>query len=172
MERINIVEPSEVLITESNLEQANLTQFSCLELHMLNYAVVVIPGEMTGIEIIRASQSMQEMASEMLMGVIKNCKFCDNCGRDKPCELMTSEILPDIIVPTEELLEAGIDLKSKLTCEADPEKRRLLVYETDEEFDISDIAPGILDLFRDCGVCLRSLDEIIRQNCIVHSKIG
>lgn len=169
MKKINIGEPSEVLITGANLEQTNLSDFEQLEVHLLNYAAVVIPGEMTGKELIQASQSLQQLASELLMTIVKSCAPCNSCGREDPCELMTDTILPDVAVPYEELIEAGIDPDSKLSCEADPENHRILVFEAEEGFDLSDVDPDILEIFRECGICLQNLDEKLKRNIVIYN---
>jgi len=46
---------NEIMISAEELEQANLTG---LELHLLNQAVVIFPGEMTASELIEVSDSL------------------------------------------------------------------------------------------------------------------
>ena len=43
----------EIRIDAANLEEANLSEYNCLELHLLDSAAVVIPGEMTGKELLQ-----------------------------------------------------------------------------------------------------------------------
>lgn len=62
MQKIEVVEPREVLITGANLEQANLSEFERLEVNLLNYAAVVIPGEMTAMELMRANEDLNDLA--------------------------------------------------------------------------------------------------------------
>ena len=47
MKKIVINEPNEVFISAANLETANLNEWERLELHLLDQAAAVIPGEMT-----------------------------------------------------------------------------------------------------------------------------
>ena len=98
MNKINIVKPSEVLITGANLEQANLSEFGRLEILLLNYAAVVIPGEITAMELIQASESLNKMAVYLLNVVPQVCSKCDFCGMNEPCELMANEIHPKVII--------------------------------------------------------------------------
>ena len=49
---------NEIMISAEELEQANLTGFDRLELHLLNQAVVIFPGEMTASELIEVSDSL------------------------------------------------------------------------------------------------------------------
>lgn len=168
MNKINIVKPNEVLITGANLEQANLSEFGRLEILLLNYAAVVIPGEMTAMELIQASESLNKMAVYLLNVVPQACPKCDFCGMNEPCELMTNEIHPKVIIPDENLLEAGIEPGSKLACQADPEHQRMIVYEADVEYDLSDIDPDVLNVLRECNVCLCELDEMINNDSVIY----
>ena len=49
---------NEIMISAEELEQANLTGFDRLELHLLNQAVVIFTGEMTASELIEVSDSL------------------------------------------------------------------------------------------------------------------
>ena len=169
MNPILFSENQEVRIDAVNLEKANLSEHDTLELHLLDSAAVVIPREMTGKELIQASRSLQRMASELLMAIVKSCASCDSCGREDPCELMTDTILPDVAVPYEELIEAGIDPDSKLSCEADPENHRILVFEAEGGFDLSDVDSDILEIFRECGICLQNLDEKLKRDIVIYN---
>ena len=60
MNKINIVKPNEVLITGTNLEQANLSEFGRLEILLLDYAAVVIPGDPGGMERFPVVQDQRE----------------------------------------------------------------------------------------------------------------
>lgn len=120
----------EIRIDAANLEEANLSEYNSLGLHLLDSAAVVIPGEMAGKELIRASQSLQPMASELLMVIVKVCIPCNSCRKEAMGELMTDTILPEVAVRYEELIEA-IAPESKLSCEADPGSHRIFVFEAE-----------------------------------------
>ena len=45
----------------------------------------------------------------------------------------------------------------------------MIVYGTDEEYDLSDVDSDVLDIFRECNVCLRELDQIISNHSVVYS---
>lgn len=171
MQKIEVVEPREVLITVANLEQANLSEFERLEVNLLNYAAVVLPGEMTAMELIQASEALNDLAVRLLNVVTQACPRCDCCGMEEPCELMTDEINPKVVIPAEDLLEAGIEPGSKLVCQADPEHQRMIVYGTDGEYDLSDVDSEVLDIFRECNVCLRELDKIIVEDTAIYPSV-
>ena len=86
---------NEVTIRAENLERSNLTMSDRLELHCLDYAVVLIPGEMTAMELISASEALQKLAAELLNVLLEACSACDNCGQEEPCELMGECTMPE-----------------------------------------------------------------------------
>ena len=94
MQKIEAIEPREVLITETNLEQANLSDFERLEVNLLNYAAVLLPGETTAMELIQASEALSQFAAHPPSAVTQTYPWCDCCGMKEPCDLMTNEINP------------------------------------------------------------------------------
>ncbi len=79
---------NEVIIRAETLEQSNLAGFDRLELHCLDHVAAVIPGEMTAMELISASEALQKLAADLLLVLLQACSACDNCGQEEPCELM------------------------------------------------------------------------------------
>ena len=73
-------EPSEVFISAADIEAANLNEWQRLELHLLDQAAVVIPGEMTVVEVIRTAESLQGLASDLLAAIGDACEICDGCN--------------------------------------------------------------------------------------------
>ena len=69
MKKIVMNEPNEVFISAANLEAANLNEWERLELHLLDQAAVVIPGEMTVMEVVRTAESLQGLASDLLAAI-------------------------------------------------------------------------------------------------------
>ncbi len=67
----------EIRITAENLETANLSEWE-----RLDQAAVVIPGHMTVIEVIRVTEALQGIVSDLLSAVTEACGLCDNCQMD------------------------------------------------------------------------------------------
>ena len=84
--------------------------------------------------------------------------------------LMKEEIHPEVSIPPEVLLEAGTDPDSKLSCEVDPENGTIRIVEADYSYDLTDLPPTLLDIFRACGVCLDDLEEKMKNEEIVYGK--
>lgn len=73
MKQCIIENKTEVRITAENLEAANLSEWERLELHLLDQAAVVIPGHMTVMELLRAAEALQGLASDLLSALVKAC---------------------------------------------------------------------------------------------------
>ena len=168
MNKFVMNEPSEVFISAADLEAANLNEWERLELHLLDQAAVVIPGGMTVMEVIRTVESLQNLASNLLTVIGEACEQCDGCNVELLCDLMKGEIRPEVSIPPEVLESAGADPDCKLACEVDPENRAIHVVEADYRSDLTDVPPGLLDTFRECGICLTDLEEKIMREDVVY----
>ena len=149
MKKCVMNESAEIYISAVDIEAANLNGWQLLELHLLDQAAVVIPGEMTVMEVIRTAESLQGLASDLLA-------------------LMTGEIRPEVSIPPEVLAEAGTDPDSKLACEVDPESGTIHVVEADYRYDLTDISSTLLDTFRECGICLNDLEMKLKEEAVVY----
>ena len=159
---------NEIHISAAELENANLSEWNRLELHLLDQAAVVIPGQMTVMELIRVTEALQGLASDLLSAIGAACENCDNCQMDKPCQLMTEPIQPDVSVPRHTLADAGLDENCKLTCSAAPGSGVIQVTEADYRYDLTNLRPDLLDMFRECGICMRDLEDKLIQEAIVY----
>lgn len=168
MKKIVMNEPGEVYISAANLEAANLNEWERLELHPLDQAAVVIPGEMTVMEVIRTVEVLQGLASDLLTAIGEACERCDGCNVELLCNLMKGEIRPEVSIPPEVLVEAGTDPDSKLACEVNPESGTIRVVEADYRYDLTDISPTLLDTFRECGICLNDLEVKLKEEAVVY----
>ena len=80
---------NQIPISAADLERANLMGFDRLELHLLDQAAVVIPGEMTARELIEVDESLLKLTDELIGILLKSCSDCNNCGQQEPCAFMT-----------------------------------------------------------------------------------
>ena len=168
MKKIIMNEPNEVFISAANLETANLNEWERLELHLLDQAAVVIPGEMTVMEVVRTAESLQGLASDLLAAIGEACEKCDGCKVELLCNLMKGEIRPEVSIPPEVLAEAGADPDCKLACEVDPKIGAIQVVEADYRYDLTDVPPTLLETFRECGVCLNDLEAKLKEETVVY----
>lgn len=168
MQKVLLNEPTEICISAADLETANLNEWESLELHRLDQTVVVIPGKMTVMEVIRTADALQGLASDLLTAISKTCEKCDGCNVELLCDLMEGKICPDVSLPAAVVQEADLDPDYKLDCEIDPESGRVQIVEADYRFDLTDLPKGLLDTFRECGVCLTDLEEKLMKEVVVY----
>ena len=161
---------NKIHISAVELENANLSECDHLELHLLDQAAVVIPGQMTVMELIRVTEALQGLASDLLSAIGAACESCDNCQMDKPCQLMTEPIQPEVSVPGYTLADAGLDENCKLTCSAAQGSSVIQVTKADYRYDLTDLRPDLLDMFRECGICMRDLKDKLMQETIVYGN--
>lgn len=168
MKKLVMNNPSEIHISGADIEVANLNEWQWLELHLLDQAAVVIPGEMTVMEVVRTAESLQGLASDLLAAIGNACGKCDGCNVEILCDLMKGEIRPEVSIPPEVLEEAGTDSDCKMACEVDPESGTIHVVETDYRYDLTDISPTLLNTFRECGICLDDLETKLKEEAVVY----
>ncbi|WP_251319861.1 type I toxin-antitoxin system SymE family toxin [Flintibacter muris] len=81
---------------------------------------------------------------------------------------MTGPILPNVRIPGYVLEEAGLDPECKLICTAEQGRGEIRVIQADHRFDLTDLRPDLLELFRACGVCMNDLEDKLVQEAIVY----
>ena len=153
---------NEVIVRAEDLEQSNLTGFDRLELHCLDHAAAVIPGEMTAMELISASEMLQKLAADLILVLLQACSVCDNCGQKEPCELMCENAVseePDS--KGEEPFDTNI---------TDPLDFGDQPTDYDDGYALSDISPDMRKLLRESGVCMLNLKEALRNDLLIYSE--
>lgn len=168
MKKVIKNDPTEICISAVDLEIANLNEWEGLELHLLDQAAVVIPDVMNVMEVIRTAEALQGLASDLLSAIGTACEKCDECGVELLCDLMNGEIRPEVSIPPQVLEEAGVDPDIKLDCEVNPESGAIHIIEADYRYDLSDIPRPLLDIFRECSICLSDLEEKLKEEEVVY----
>ena len=146
---------------------------SGLSLTIAPGVLVLRSKKMTAMNLVNAITTFSELGADLTAKLAKACGFCDNCGdigKSTPaswaaeCDLCSEllDIKKNIRVPEYLRDEAGITLKAKLTAKTDGESREIILSEAGYDYDISDVPPELLEVFRLSGVCLGELDEALR----------
>lgn len=179
----------DILLPESACELCGFTGEEKLELHAAEDTLVIVKTKMTAMELVHVIDTLSEIASELTVHLAKACGFCNNCGDSpdlcgscaemqkekskgaaagpvewvKDCELCQSLLEADeeIQLPDYLLEEAGIPKDAKLTAYADEDSGEITVSESENEYDISDVPPGLRAVLATSGVCLMELEELI-----------
>lgn len=160
--------PAEVYISAVDLEHANLNEWENLELHLLNQAAVVIPGQMTGMELIHTAETLQGLAADLLTDLGRACELCDGCQAGMFCDLTKGEIRPEVSIPDYVLEKANYDPDYKLTFVVDAEDGKVQITEADHRFDLTDLPLDLVHLLRECKVCLADLEEKLMREEVIY----
>ena len=153
--------PAPYAIPKTVLDKAELTPGEDVRFLSLKGAVVMLPCEMTAMRMIDAASELNTLAVKLLNVV---ADACGRCEEDEDCALRHGEIPPSVHVDGDALEAAGIDLDSKLVCEADPEEGCVRVYPAEYAHDLTDMPPEILTLFRAMNVCLGDLQDLLMRD--------
>ena len=139
---------NEITIPAADLEQANLMGFDRLELHLLDQAAVVIPGEMTARELIEVGESLLKLTFSLVDVLLESSSDCDNCGQQKPCAFMTDRW-------------PGADSKSSF-------KKGL-----EDWMEFSRLSPDMQKLLRERRMCLLNLEEkLLNEDWVYFNGCG
>ena len=119
-----------------------------LELHLLDQAAVVIPGEMTARELIEVGESLLKLTFSLGDVLLESCSDCDNCGQQKPCAFMTDRW-------------PGADSKSSF-------KKGL-----EDWMEFSRLSPDMQKLLRERRMCLLNLEEkLLNEDWVYFNGCG
>ncbi len=165
-------------IPDEILEICEFDVKSGLTLSIAPGVLVLRNKRMTAMNLVKAITTFSELGAALTAKLAKACGFCDNCGdrgEGTPvnwaaeCDLC-EELLDtkyDIRVPDYLRDEAGIPFNSKLTADTDVESGAIILSEAGYDYDISDVPPELLEVFRLSGVCLGELDEALRLERVI-----
>lgn len=172
----------EIMLPERACELCGFNGEDTLELHIGEDILVILKEQMTAIELIHGIFMLSEMATELTVVLAKACGVCNNCGDDtgknEPVQWVEScSLCQDLLdnsqnihIPGYFLEAAGITSSAKLEASADQESGEITVTEAENQFDLSDVPPGILTVLAQSGICLAELDELIMQEETVYGK--
>jgi hypothetical protein len=180
----------DILLPASACKVCGFTGEEKLELHAAEDTLVIVKTKMTAMELVHVIETLSEIASALTVHLAQACGFCNNCGDGNPdlcgscaakqvgkaecaesgpvewvkgCELCQSLLEADkeIQLPDYLLSEAGIPKDAKLEAYADEDSGEITVVEAENQYDISDVPPGLRTVLATSGVCLMELEELI-----------
>ena len=132
-----------------------------LDVHGMDHTIVILEEKMTAGELVRSIHSLKNLASDLLVHLAKVCGPCERCEAPCPCTLEEEPAK----VPEKLLERAGIPKGSKLDVFA--ENGRLTISAA-EAPDLRDVPPEMLDLLRQSGVCLDTLEELMIEEAVIY----
>lgn len=144
-----------------------------LDLHVSTDAMVLLKPKMTAMELIRASEYLQKIATDLFAALAAACKPCDDDDDDDECE----ECCPfkdygeeGITLPDYLREGAGIPENAKLCAYVDEENKSVIIEAAGYDHDLNDVPPYIVEIFIHSGVCLGDLEEHLIKGDIVYGE--
>lgn len=175
----------EIMLPERVCELCGFDGEDTLELHAGEDILVILKDQMTAIELVHVISMLSEMATDLTVALAKACGRCNNCdgeddgtGQNDPAQWvercsLCRDLLDEsqnIHIPDYLLEDAGISGGAKLEASADRDSGEITVTEAENQYDISDVPPGILNVLAQSGICLAELDELIMTEDIIYGK--
>ncbi len=165
------ISPKGLRLPVSAARLAGMEDGEKVEYHTGDNAIVVLKGHMTAMELLRAAQSLQDLAANLHTHLAKVCGYCDGCdgalGEFCP---VAGIFEPDVTLRDDLRREAGIPENAKLCATADREKHTVSVFAADYDYDLRDVPEEILEMFADANVCLGELEERLILDNIVYGN--
>ncbi len=166
------------------LEESGLAGNSKLDTHVLEQAVVILPQQMTALEMIHAMGSLMNLSFEMFSRLVDECgpcedcyeecceDCCEDCCKKSQCPYDGLDRHPGLDLSPEIRKILGIPAEMKLRFEVDEQDHSIKVYAAEEEKEsaLSAVPAWLLDVFRAVGLCLADLDDLIRDGEIVYGE--
>lgn len=152
------------------LEKSGLSEYPKLDVHAMDQALVLLPRQMTALEMIHAMGSLMNLSFEMFSRLVDECGPCEECCGEGQCPYEDMEINPVLDLPPEIREKMGIAEDVKLCFEVDEENNSIKIYaaEKDSEPELADVPVWLLNVFNAVGLCLGELDELIQSEDIVY----
>ncbi len=171
MKFIKKITPKGLRLPVSAARLAGMESGEKAEYHTGDNAIVVLKGRMTAMELLRAAQTLQDIAVELRTHLANVCGSCDGC--DGAC----GEFCPvagtfeaDVTLRDDLRREAGIPADAKLCTAVDRDAHTVSVFAADYDYDLRDVPKKILKMFSAAGVCLGELEERLIQGDVVYGN--
>ena len=151
-------------IPKSAMKLSGLSGAQKLELHTLEGAALLVKQKMTTTELLTVIQSLNQLADGLLALLADACDACVGCGDECPF----SQESCDIRMPKYLLDAAEIPEDAKLCAEPDPDTGRIIVSALESGCGLDNVPEELLEALLECGVCLGSLSELLRNGEVVY----
>ena len=135
-----------------------------LELHAQEKALVLLPGRMTAMELLRTVEHLNELVQELCAHLLEACGKCEECG-EAICpfapEMDNFEVSPEL------LDAAGIPTDARLWACTDLDAKTIHIVEA-PEVDLHAIHPDLLEKLTEDGIYLGELHKYLTSEEVVY----
>ncbi len=169
MKFIKNISPKGLRLPVSAARLAGMEIDEKVEYHIGDNAIMVLKGRMTAMELLRAAQSLQDLAAALHTHLAEACGYCDGCGGGCGEFCPVAGIFePDATLRDDLRREAGIPKDAKLCATVDSDEHTVKLSVADYDYDLRDVPEQTLEMFAATGVCLGELEERLILGDIVY----
>ena len=137
-----------------------------LEYRTFPGAIIAFKSRMTTMDLVNTVEALNNCAVELLDVLMRLTGRCDGCVED--CVFDEDDNFGYVYVPDYLREQAGIPAGAKVTAMPDQDTGTVTVMQADYAHDLTDVPPELMDVLRDMGVCLETLEGLLREEEIVY----
>ena len=163
-------ENGKLTIPASALRLSGFLPGEKLSLRTLDSIAVVMPKEMTAMDIVSAIEGLGELSVGLLAtlnDVCGTCEDCNECFLDKLADPATPS---RIHLPHNMLEELGLESDAKILGCLDKDSGDVLLELAEYASDIEDVSQDTMGLLATAGIALCKLNEHLKEGDIVYGK--
>ena len=168
MKFIKEITPKGLLLPVTAARLAGFEANEKAEYHTLKGAMVVLKGQMTAMELLRAIDSIQDAALELTLHVVNACGPCEDCSGSGGEECPADPSRTMTVIPDEVRKEVHIPEDVKLCAWPGDKPGTVTVGQADYRYDLTDVPAWELEILASHGVCLGSLEEMLMAEDVVY----
>lgn len=157
-------QPRGVLIPSAALKICGLQDEKKLEIHVLEKALVLLPKQMTALEILHAVERLDEIGQDLCEQLVRVCGKCEECS-EALCPFAPE--MDNFKVSPELLDAAGIPEDARLWACPDLDSKSIHIVEA-PEVDLRDVSPELIAKLTDEGICLGELQKRMTSQVAVY----
>ena len=137
-----------------------------LEYRALPGTIVAFKGRMTAMDLVSAIHALNSCAVDLLGTLVGIAGRCDGCDED--CVFDENDNFGYVYVPEYLREQAGIPADAKVVAMPDQDTGTVTVMQADYAHDLTDVPPALMDVLKDMGVCLETLECLLMDEEIVY----
>lgn len=139
-----------------------------VKLFISDGTMILFNKKMTAMELIKASQYLHEVSSDLMVELAKACGFCEDCDDCCPCK--DCEWDEDVFIPDYLREEAGIPETAKLSVCVDEGNGAVIISAAEYDNTLADVPQIVIDILVNGGICIGALEEHLIKGDIVYGR--
>ena len=138
--------------------------------------MILLKRKMTAMDLIKTSQYLHEVASELIVHLATACGTCGDCEECGPCddceEHCSFNELDDksISLPDHLRDEAGFPEGAKLCAFPDKRNGVVIISAVEYEHDLSDVPELVIEMLANSGTAICALEEHLMKGDVIYDR--